>query len=211
MISISYETMDENLTQKSIDFALKCNWKEAIKLNLLILKEDAEDVDALNRLARAYFENGDVNKAKKTSKSVLKINPENNIAKNSLIKYSQSRPISKNKNGSDISSFIEESGKTKLTTLINLGSEKVSSVLSSGDKVLLTPHAHKVSVMTINGEYIGKLTDDLSARLRILIKNGNKYKVFIKSASKNCIKVFIKGDVVSFPRETLESFGEFSS
>ena len=203
--------MDENLIQKSIESALKCNWKEAVKLNLLLLKEDSEDIDALNRLARAYFENGDINKAKKTSKSVLKINPENNIAKNSLIKYSQSQPTSKNKIKTDISSFIEESGKTKLTTLINLGSDKVYSILSSGDEILLAPHSHKVSVTTMNGNYIGKLTDDLSARLRILIKNGNKYKVFVKSASKNCVKIFIKGDVVSFPREISEPFSEFTS
>ncbi|EKE05860.1 MAG: tetratricopeptide TPR_2 repeat protein [uncultured bacterium] len=203
--------MDENLTQKSIESALKCNWKEAIKLNLLILGKDSEDIDALNRLARAYFENGEVNKAKKTSKSVFKISPENNIAKKSLTKYSQRQPTSKKQIASDISSFIEESGKTKLTTLINLGSEKVYSILSSGDEVLLTPHAHKVSVTTFNGNYIGKLADDLSARLRILIKNGNKYKVFVKSTDKNCVKIFIKGDVVSFPRETLEPFSEFGS
>lgn len=204
--------MEENIVQEAIDSALNCQWIEAIKINLSILKNDPEDIDALNRLAKAYFENKDITKAKKTSRVVLKINPDNNIAKKSLIKYSQYRPTTKNRMMADTSlSFIEESGKTKLATLINLGSEKTYSALSPGEEVWLTPHAHKVSVTTVDGKYIGKLTDDLSARLRILIKNGNKYKVFIKSTDKNCVKVFIKGEVVSFPREISESFSEFDS
>ena len=33
--------------------------------------------------------------------------------------------------------FIEEPGKTKLTALINLGSEKIYSCLNTGDEVFL--------------------------------------------------------------------------
>ncbi len=203
--------MEENLTQKAITAALNCNWKEAIALNQLILDREPLDVDAMNRLAKSFFENGEVNKARKTSKEVLKINPDDNIAKNSIRKYSQAKPNHKKHTNNDIASFIEEPGKTKITTLINLGSEDVYSCLCPGDEVLLIPHAHKVSVTTTSGSYIGKLTDDLSARLRNMIKSGNKYKVIIKLANKDCVRIFIKGDVVSFPREQSESLSEFSS
>lgn len=237
--------MDDDLAQIAINCALQCNWNDAIKNNLSILKENDEDVDALNRLSRAYFENGDITKAKKTSLKVLKISSINNIAINAIEKYKHYIP-SKNKGGKiekdksklllkerqgkeknktssehnrDASTFIEEPGKTKLTTLINLGPENVYSLLSAGDKVLITPYTHKVSVTTTTGSYIGKLADDLSARLRKLIKGGNKYEVLVKSVSKNCVKVFIKEtkkgkDLIntqSFPRESSESFDEFST
>lgn len=213
--------MEENLVQRAINFALQCNWKEAIKMNLLIIKSEKDDIDALNRLAHAYFEDGEISKAKKTSQSILKLDTENSIAKKALEKYKQGKQKDKiqNDKSNNASVFIEEPGKTKLTTLINLGSEKVYSFLDAGDEVLLTPHSHKVSVTTTNGEYIGKLTDDLSARLRRMVRAGNKYKVLIKSASKNCVKIFIKEEkrgkdminTQSFPRENSESLGEFSS
>ncbi len=203
--------MEENLTQKSIDYALECNWKLAIKTNLEILKSDANDIDALNRLAKSYFENGETTKAISTSKKVLKINPDNNIAKNSLLKFQQSKPSKKQHSKIDPVSFIEIPGKTKITTLINLCSEKVYSSLNTGDEVFLVTHAHKVSVMTEDKKYIGKLTDDLSARLRVLIKAGCKYSVSVKSVNKNCIKIFIKGDDISFPLDKSESRSEFSS
>ena len=210
--------MDENLAQKAIAAALNSDWHQAITINKLIINEDNEDIDALNRLAHAYFENRDVSKDTKTSKTVLKLDSDNNIAKKSLERYKKNGPLGKQRK-LDASSFmrykgmafIEEPGKTKLTALINLGSEKIYSCLNTGDEVFFNTHAHKISVTTINNKYIGKLTDDLSARLRLLIKDGNKYQITIKSVNKNIVKVFIKGDVLSFPLDMSESLGEFSS
>lgn len=232
--------MDDELAQIAINCALQCNWDQAIKTNLSILKENKEDVDALNRLSRAYFEIGEISKAKKMSLEAIKISPINNIAINALEKYKHYTPLkggkkSSGKSGSktstvssnasqgnhnnDASIFIEEPGKTKITTLINLGPEKVYSLLSAGDIVKLMPHTHKVSVTTMSGAYIGKLTDDLSARIRKLTKGGNKYLVLIKSIAKNSVKIFIKElsrgkelqNTQSFPREASESLDEFSS
>jgi tetratricopeptide (TPR) repeat protein len=213
--------MEENLAQNAISFALQCNWKEAIKVNLQILKDEKDDVEALNRLAHAYFASGDTAKAKSTSQKVLKISSDDSIAIKALEKYKQGKKSGGGtvEIGNNASLFIEEPGKTKITTLINLAPEKVYSFLNSGEEVLLAPYSHKVSVTTLKGAYIGKLTDDLSARVRKLVKGGNKYKVLIKSANKNCVKVFIKEEkrgkelenVQSFPREKSESLGEFST
>lgn len=205
--------MEENLAQEAINSATNCNWNEAIKINLEILESDNEDIDALNRLSRAYFETGKITKAKETSQKVLKISPDNNIAKNSIERYLRGKKDSKNQNESNNASvdFIEEPGKTKITTLINLGSEKVYTSLDAGDEVLFVPHSHKVSVNTLDGKYIGKLTDDLSARVRQTIKSGYKYTIYIKSVKIKCIKIFIKGNVASFPLEVSDSLNEFSS
>lgn len=208
--------MEENLAQKSIDFALCCKWKEAIKTNLEILRNEPENIDALNRLAKAYFEDGEVNKATQTSRKVLKIDPINNIATNSIAKFKQKNTNKDNSKKITNSSrngatFIEEPGKTKITTLINLGPESIYTCLSAGDEVCLVTHAHKVSVNTLSNKYIGKLTDDLSARMRILIKAGKKFHIFIKSINKTQVKIFIKGESISFPLGSSESLGEFNT
>lgn len=202
--------MEENLAQDAIKSALDCNYSKAIKINLQILKVDGENIDALNRLSRAYYETGKIIKAVKTSKKVIKIDANNNIAKNSLEKYKSSSPHTNQQKINDASAFIEESGKTKLTSLINLGSEKICSSLNAGEEVYLTPYTHKISVVTKNGAYIGKLADDLSARIKQMIIQDHKYSVLIKTAGKKCVKVFIKTNIISFPLDTSESFGEFS-
>lgn len=208
--------MEENLTQKAIDLALNGSWSEAIKINLKILKINSNDVDSLNRLSRSYYENGDILKAKRTSLKVIKIDPDNSIALKAVEKYKHgSANIGGNRN-IDPSVFIEEPGKTKITSLINVGSSNTCSCLDSGDEVFLVTHTHKVSLINSKGKYLGRLTDDLSAKLRGLIKGGNKYKVFIKSVEGKNVKVLIKEfsrgeefkNTQSFPREVSESIGE---
>lgn len=223
--------MDINLSDQAINLALKCEWQEAIKVNELILKDDPENTDALNRLARAFCEIGNVKSAKKTSMQVLEIEPTNKIALKALEKYKQSTPylkhgskttdqkLTNNLQNINVSDFIEESGTTKQTSLLNLCSEEIISTLDSGDEVLLSAHSHRVTVTTIKNKYLGKLPDDLSAKLRVLTKNGYKYRVLIKSADKNCIKVIIKEikrgkdfeNAPSFPYESSESVSEFGS
>lgn len=213
--------MDHGLLDLAIQSALKCDWKSAIKINKLILADDPNDIEALNRLARAYYESSDRNKAKKISTKVLSINPDNKIAKKALQKYKQGLAtfvgsVDQYINAAD---YIEDTGTTKQVILLNRCSEETLSTLDSGDEVILLTHSHRVTVSTLNHKYIGKIPDDLSARLRKLTKNGYKYKVIIKSTNDNCIKVIIKEidrgkgfeNVQSFPRELSESLGEFSS
>jgi tetratricopeptide (TPR) repeat protein len=185
--------MQKGLAQQAINEALVGNWKEAVDLNKRILKQDSANIDALNRLARAYAEIGDIKNAKKTTKLVLKIDPFNPIAKKASGKWKSIR------SGDTFSSFtssarmfLEEPGKTKIVSLLHLGSSGVIAKLDSGDEVRIAPHAHRVSINTMNGKYIGILPDDVSMRLRKLIKLGNKYKVVIKSADENCVRIFIR-------------------
>lgn len=185
--------MNNNLAQKSIQFALKGDWKEAIKVNKEILADDPLDTETLNRLAKAYFENGNSQKARTLCQKIIKIDPINSIAIKNLARWKSL----KDKNPSLIkpsntASFIEESGKTKLVWLLNLGDSKVTSNLDTCDEVKLAAHAHRVSITTLDGKYIGRLSDDLALRLRLLISLGNEYQAFIKSVDQKTIKVFIK-------------------
>lgn len=212
--------MDTDLIDKAINSALKCDWNEAIKINKILLSQDKNDVDALNRLARAYLESGDIKKAKNVSVKVLKIEPSNKIAEKAIEKYGKNLPIrSKNDQNINASDFIEEIGTTKQTHLLNLGSDDIISSLDSGDEVFLSTHSHRVTVITHDKKYIGKLPDDLSAKLRSLTKSGYEYRIVIKSANKESVKIIIKETkkgkgcekINSFPIEISESISEFSS
>jgi tetratricopeptide (TPR) repeat protein len=205
--------MDTSAAQTAITFALSGNWKEAVRVNLEIISQNPEDVDALNRLARAYWELGKVSEAEDTTQKVLKIDPVNQIAQKCAEKWKSSEG-----GGVHVSSptstetFLEEPGKTKLVTLLNLGDAKVFANLDPGEEVKLSSHAYKVSINSPDGKYIGRLPDDLAARLRNLIKSGNKYQVLMKSVDPKEIKVFIreteKGpkvrDIPSFPTEKID-------
>lgn len=205
--------MDIDLAQKAISAALAGNWKEAIKLNKQILKDNSKDVDSLNRLARAYSETGNIKKAKALAEKVLKLDPFNKIAEKALKKWKGVRAgeiFSVNVSGGE--AFLEEPGKTKILPLIHIGAPTVMSKLDPGEEVRLTLGSHRVSVVTPEGKYIGRLPDDLSARLRQLIKMGNEYQVLIKSVDPENVKVFIRevkrseklGDISSFPTEKIE-------
>ena len=185
--------MDIDLAQKAISAALDANWKEAERLNQEILRESPEDVDALNRLSRTMAELGDIKKAKKIAEKALKLDPFNTIASRSLSKW---KGLRSSRNAASVISqpdaFLEEPGKTKMLSLLHLGDAKVIAKLDAGDEVKLTPHNHRVSVVTQEGKYIGRLPDDISARLRKFISLGNRYQTFIKSIGPDDVKVFIR-------------------
>ena len=185
--------MDTSLAQRAIEAALAHNWDEAIKLNLQILKLTRNDVDSLNRLCRAYIEAGQIKKAKEVAKKAVKIDPVNTITQRTLKKLQTLKSSDIHNETPVISeSFLEEPGKTKLIGLIHPGDDKILAGLSAGNQVTLLPHPHRVSIMTGDGKYVGRLPDDLAARLRRLIKLGFKYQTLVKSIEGRNIKVFVR-------------------
>ena len=197
--------MDIDLAQNAISEALHGDWEEAIKTNLLILKNSSDDTEALNRLARAYTEVGEIEKAKAIASKVLKIDPVNSIAKKSLEKWKTLKNTDRS-SPQEISSdnFLEEPGKTKIVSLLHTGDEECLAKLNPGDQVKLLTHPHRVSVVTMDGKYIGRVSDDLSARLRRSIKLGNEYQVLVTTVEGRDVKVFIRGSVQTFPTEKIE-------
>ncbi len=183
----------DDLAQQAISYALKSDWTAAKNTNLSILKNNKSDISALNRLAKAYSELGETQKAIAIAKKVLALEPYNKIALKSLEKWNvvkkgkivPSGPFS-------AKGFIEEPGKTKIIGLMHLGDPKLLASLDCGDEVDIDTHAHRATIVTQDGKHIGRLPDDLSLRLKKLITYGNKYMVSIKSIEKNDVKIFIK-------------------
>jgi len=205
--------MDTSATQTAINLALSGKWEEAIKINLKIISGNPEDTDAINRLARAYSELGKTSEAREATKRVLRIDPVNPIASKCIEKWkSAGKTRAHSSNPTSTENFLEEPGKTKLITLLNLGDSKIFANLNPGEEVQLFSYTHKVSINTLDGKYIGRLPDDSAARLRNLIKAGNKYQVLVKSVDPKEVKVFIreleKGpkapNISSFPTEKID-------
>lgn len=185
--------MDTSSAQLAVNFALSGKWTEALNSNLDILKDNPNDTEALCRLARAYAELGKIKEAKETTNKVLSIDPGNQIAG----KFIEKLKLSKNNSTPVTSStctesFLEEPGKTKIIQLMNLGSTDNLAGLDPGEEVKLSSYSHKVAITTLSGKYVGRLPDDLSARIKLLLKKGNKYQTLIKAITPKEVTVFVR-------------------
>jgi tetratricopeptide (TPR) repeat protein len=215
-----------DLVNLAIQASLSRNWKEAVKLNTQILKSNPQDVDGLNRLAKALLQTGLKTKSELTYKKVLKIDKYNPIATKGLetIKSFKVEHKSGAVPAPDFTAaFLEEPGTTRTVSLIRLGDVKILCHLQPGDEVLLIAREHCVSIITRNQDYIGRLPDDLASRLRPFIKAGNTYQSWIKSVdvhnkTQPVLKIFIKElfrsakyrNIPSFPSTEKLSYAAFT-
>ncbi len=184
-----------SLEKKSIKQALNRDWQSAILTNTEILEEFPQDIPALNRLAKAQIEFGQLAEAKINLNKVLSIDTYNSVAKTNL---QHVNVRSKNKNNLSVRqkpvtsiSFIEEPGKTKVVSLTNLGDPLIIDNIYVGEEVFIKQITKKIKIVNENKQYIGSLPDDLSNTLYEFLKIGNKYKLLIRSSSSKEINVFI--------------------
>ena len=181
---------------QAISAALDSKWDDAIKLNRQIIKLFPDNVDALNRQARAYFELGNLSQAKKYYTLALKKDPYNPIATKNLKIIKAAK---KNGNGvphipqSPISSdlFLQEPGKTKVVSLLKVAEPQKLSQIYPGMIVDLVIKNRGVAI-THRGNYLGVLPDDLAHQIIKLTKGGNKYQVFVKAVRVNGLSILIK-------------------
>ncbi len=194
--------MSDTDIDAAVAAALSANWQKAVEINSKLLEQCPEDVDCLNRIGKAYFELGDNKKAAASFHRVLKINKYDQIALKNLarlgntsstkkmaINNHQTSPLT---TSSYVVSFLEEPGKTKVISLVNIAPVKTLLSLRNADSVNLTPKRHMVMVTGPDNSYLGALPDDIGHRLLVLIKGGNRYIGFIKSVSKNSLGIFVK-------------------
>lgn len=205
-----------DLIPQAIEAALSSDWDKAIELNTKILAENCEDIDCLNRLGKAYLEQGNYKKAATIFRKVLKINRYDQIAARNLARATQ-QPGSTKKPCGKINpavNFLEEPGRTKLIQLINLASGKVLLKLNQADQITLCTKRRTIVALDDNGNYLGALPDDVGHRLAMLIKGGNTYVAFIKSVTKNSLIIFVRethrakrfADTASFMNTTNDYF-----
>ena len=102
----------------AVNYAIQGDWGNAIIANEDMLSLDEKDVETLNRLAKAYYESGDVEAAKRTYALVLEYNELNPIARRALsvIEKTETQPT-KTRTYVEMRNFVIETGKSILTTI----------------------------------------------------------------------------------------------
>lgn len=181
------------LKNQAIQIALTGDWEKAILLNEEILRENPKDTETLNRLAFALTALGKIKEAKEVYERVVSIDPLNPIAQRGLKRLNTPGNHSAGIPSHLVSNmFLEESGKTKIVSLLNTAPTKVIRNLQVGQTVMLSKKRMKIFVQDGNKEYIGVLPDDLGQRLIKFIDGGNQYEAYVKSANDNGVTVFIK-------------------
>lgn len=190
---------DKTLEGQAVSAALDYNWDLAIEINKKILKNNPEDIETLNRLARAYFETGNITKSRQTYKSVTDLDGFNVIAKKNLTRLNRLTTNQKLPTvGGEKQNFRElfqklasEPGKTKVVSLVKIGDPTLLSKLASGDKLKISPKKHSIELCTFDNKHVGNLPDDLSFRLLKLIKAGNTYDCCIKSVTLKEVQIIM--------------------
>lgn len=196
------------LNQAAIHASLTQQWAAAIDLNLHIVQLDPTNISALNRLAKAYEETGEIDKALKSYNKVIKIDKYNRIALNNIARLQNLKksPHKASSGQSSNFSFIEEPGKTKTVFLTKLASNQTLSNLRTSQLIHLKTSKRRISASTQDGTFVGYLPDDLSTHLTRLIKLGNVYEAAIKNATKEGIEIFIRETKRSSRLKGLPSF-----
>ncbi len=184
------------LQKLAIDAAINCHWDEALSLNQQIITVEPENIECLNRIAKAHFELGDFNQAKKFYQDVLKIDPYNTIAEKNLKRVSTIK-----KNGDGVintgtmihpSMFIEEPGMTKSVTLVKVAEPQKLLTLFSGQMVNLVEKKNGISATDQHDQYLGALPDDIAHHLLRLMEGGNKYQALIKTIKSNSLTILVR-------------------
>lgn len=184
-----------HLTERAIALAMASRWEEAARANRELLELFPNDVDAQNRLGKALTELGRFGEARDAYSRAAALDPTNVIATKNLQRLSKlaaEQPTSTPQARVDPSLFIEESGKTVITTLLHLAGADVLAKMTAGDLLELRQADHTVQVTTPEGRVVGQIEPKLAKRLIDLLEGGNRYQAAVTSADEQAVKVIIR-------------------
>ena len=209
--------LKRDLSRDAVGLALEGEWERATEVNRAVLELFADDVEAMNRLAKALIELAQYDEAKEVLGRVTSIAPYNNIAKKNLARLNglESSPIYAKKVRKATAApqlFIEESGKSGTTVLRKTGSSQTVATIVASDPANLVVENNTIMVYTRDGEYLGQVEPKLGQRLIRLMGGGNKYEAAVIGVKTQGISIIIREtyrhrslhDVCSFPSKTKE-------
>jgi hypothetical protein len=179
--------------EQAVQFAMQSRWDDAITANRAIIAIFPEEPDAHNRLGKALSETGKIKEAREAYQRALELEPTNMIARKNLDRLASARAKTEPDRAQqvDTSLFIEEMGKTGVTT-VKPANIKSLATLSAGDEVALTHVGSRLTIETMSGEYISDVEPKLALRLSRLIKGGNKYAAAVAGMTSETVRVIIK-------------------
>ena len=203
--------------KQAVALAMQGRWREAIAVNKAIIDSFPNDVEAYNRLGRAYMELGEYSQAKEAYQRAMELGPYNTIAQKNLrrLEHLVETPAGTEGESHKVEPqhFIEEIGKAGIVNLYNLAPKKILARMTSGDKVNLKIEGNYLSVENRLGGYLGQVETRHAQRLIKLMLGGNKYSAAIVSATEEKITVIIREEYqdpsqigqLSFPTKGLKS------
>jgi hypothetical protein len=209
-------------SRQAINLAMEGRWQESVEVNKGIIANFPHDVDAHNRLGKAYMELGEYASSKEAYEKALQLDQYNTIARKNLqrlIHLGEEAPPKNNTEKAEPHLFIEEIGKAGVVNLYQIAPSDKLIKMMAGDKVALKPQDASLSVENMRGVYLGLVPAKQGQRLIKLMKGGNKYTSAIVNSSENAISVIIREtfqdpsqiDQVSFPSRKLEEIQPYVS
>ncbi len=196
-------------SNEAISLATHGRWQDAVVLNREIVEVYPDDVEALNRLGKAYAETGRYSEARKSLERSLQIAPTNSIARKNLERMTgmEDAPILPTARRATPQVFLDESGKSTTTSVVGLPSAEALGQVHNGDMVHLEVDGATVAVVNRTGRQFGRLEPRLASRLIKLQGGGNTYVAAVASVSNAGISVVVRetyqsakmSGVVSFP------------
>lgn len=182
-------------TKEAITLAMQSRWQEAVAVNREIIGMFPNDVDAFNRLGKAYLELGSYDDALSAFSRALQLSPSNAIARKNLGRIEVLRRGSHQPKATRTvrpQHFLEESGKSGTAVLEHTVARDVVAKLTAGEPVDLVPSGRRMVVTTPEGDYLGQLPPRLAGRLLRLMHGGNIYEAVITHLQRGEITVLIR-------------------
>jgi len=181
-------------SKQAIALAMQGRWREAVAANQEIIASFSHDVDAYNRLGRAYIELGDYAQAKEAYERAIEFDPYNVIAQKNLrrLPYLGEAGSEADSDRVEPQLFIEETGKAGVVSLYRLAPPAVLARTAAGNKVYLKRDGSGLAVANARGEYLGQVELRHAQRLIKLIEGGNQYAAAIVSAAEDRVLVIIR-------------------
>jgi tetratricopeptide (TPR) repeat protein len=207
--------LKQQRSKEAIDLAMQGRWQEAVAVNKDIIESNPSDVDALNRLGRAYMELGNYKDAKLAYQQAVENDRYNAIANRNLRRLSDMKqPVKPEIDTHKVEpqQFIEEIGKAGVVNLYDLAPKEIRAPMVNGDKVTLKVEGMGLVVENSRGEYLGRVDAKHGQRLARLIKGGNRYSGAVLKAVREMMSIIVRevyqdpsqARKLSFPPKGLE-------
>ncbi len=209
-------------SKRAIALAMEGRWREAVETNKSIIENFPNDVDAYNRLGRAYMELGEYLKARQSYSRAKELDSHNTIAEKNLrrLAYLGEAVGSEDNSAHRVEPrhFIEETGKAGVVGLFRLAPKEILAKMVAGDRVYLRIDEANLMVENGSGEYLGRVEPKNAQRLVKLTKGGNKYMAAVVSSSEDMMAVIIREvyqhpsqvEQLSFPSRGVEGHSPYA-
>ena len=210
-------------SRRAIALAMQGRWKEAVAANKSLIESFPNDVDAYNRLGRAYMELGEYSRAREAYSRAMELDPYNIIAKKNLNRLSHLGEgmvgVRDTFHRVEPQHFIEETGKAGVVDLYRLAPRERLARMVAGDRVYLKREGPSLVVQDGSGEYLGQVEPRHGQRLIKLMNGGNKYTATVISSMEGMMTIIIRevyqapgqAGQISFPSKGFERIRPYVS